>query len=149
MGSGDSSSDESGSDTGPDSSSATTPTCVISPVFGSSNEGKMENTMIGGGGAEGPVAAALNPHEHRNDRWLDIDHFPDGELEAITIAIGLGSEKAKGLKIMEPGTSARRRDTLKTRRGLVVPRTVRLKMDLRRWITRLMGLRMNLGRRWG
>ncbi|KAL9123901.1 MAG: hypothetical protein Q9217_006714, partial [Psora testacea] len=82
VGSGDSSSDESGSDTGLESSSATTPTYVISPVFGSSNEGKMENTMIGGGGAEGPVAAVLNPHEYRDDRWLDIDHFPDGELEA-------------------------------------------------------------------
>lgn len=42
----------------------------------------MENTMIGDGGAEGPAAAALNPHEHRGNRWLDFDHFPNGELEA-------------------------------------------------------------------
>ena len=75
-----SSSDDSGSDTGPVASSATTPTCAISPGSSSPNEGKMENIMIGGGSAGGPVAATLNLYEHRSSGWLDIDQFSDSDL---------------------------------------------------------------------
>ena len=75
-----SSSDDSGRNIGHGTSSATTPTCAVSPGVSSSNEGKMKNTVIGGESAGGPVVAALNHQEHRDSSWLYIDHFPDSNL---------------------------------------------------------------------
>ena len=76
-----SSSDDSGSNTGHETSSATTPTCAISPSGSSSNETKIKNTVISGEGAEGPVTTALNLQEHQDSSWLNIDHFADSHLE--------------------------------------------------------------------
>ena len=71
--------DDSSSDTGP-ALSATTPMSTVSPGSSNPNEGKIKNTTIGGGSAEGPVTSPLNLHEYR-DSWLDIDHFPESYLE--------------------------------------------------------------------
>lgn len=38
------------------------------------------NTVIGGEGAGGPVATALNLQEPQDSSWLYIDHFPDSHL---------------------------------------------------------------------
>ena len=75
-----SSSDDSGSNTGYDASSATTPTCAVSPSVSSTNEDKMKQTVIGGEGTGGPIASALNLQEHQDSGWLNIDHFPDSGL---------------------------------------------------------------------
>ncbi|KAI4192980.1 MAG: hypothetical protein LQ350_008517 [Teloschistes chrysophthalmus] len=80
--SGHDSSDDSGSESGHEVSSATTSTCAMSPGVSSSNEGQMKNTETGGKEAGGRVAAALNPQEHRDSSWLDIDHFFNSGLEA-------------------------------------------------------------------
>ncbi|KAI4260742.1 MAG: hypothetical protein LQ352_000134 [Teloschistes flavicans] len=75
-------SDDSGSDSGHEASSATTSTCAISPGISSSNEGQMKNTVSGDKEAGGLVAAALNPQEQRDSSWLDIEHFFTSDLEA-------------------------------------------------------------------
>lgn len=75
-----SSSDDSGSNIGHETSSATTPTCAISPGISSSDEDKIKNTVTGGGGAEGPVTVALNLQEHQDSSWLVVDQFPDSDL---------------------------------------------------------------------
>ena len=75
-----SSSDDSGSKTGHETSSATKPTCAVSLGVSSSNECKTKNTVIGGEDEGGLVAAALNLRDHQ-DGWLDIDHLPDSVLE--------------------------------------------------------------------
>ncbi|KAL8635020.1 MAG: hypothetical protein Q9228_007450, partial [Teloschistes exilis] len=62
--SGHNSSDDSGSESGHEASSATTSTCAMSPGVSSSNEGQMKNTETGGKKAEGLVSAALDPQEH-------------------------------------------------------------------------------------
>ncbi|KAK3176686.1 hypothetical protein OEA41_008011 [Lepraria neglecta] len=74
-----SSSDSFDSDTEHEALFATTPTCAVLPDFGSSNEGKMKNTMIGDGGTGGSIAATLNFQEHRESLWLGIDRFPNGD----------------------------------------------------------------------
>lgn len=71
-----SSSDDSGSDTGHDASSATTPTCAVSPGVSSTNDGKIKHSVIGGEGTGGPIASALNFQEHQDSSWLNIDDFP-------------------------------------------------------------------------
>ena len=75
-----SSSDDSGSNIGHETSSATTPACAVSPGVSSSDADKIKNTVTGGGGAEAPVAVALNLHEHRDSSWLDVGQFPDSDL---------------------------------------------------------------------
>ncbi|KAL9628380.1 MAG: hypothetical protein Q9164_007299, partial [Protoblastenia rupestris] len=80
--SGHDSSDDSGSESRHEASSATTSTCAISPGVSRSNEGQMKNTETGGKEAGGLVAAALNPQEQQNSSWLDIDHFFNSDLEA-------------------------------------------------------------------
>ncbi|KAL8959486.1 MAG: hypothetical protein Q9193_003661, partial [Seirophora villosa] len=75
-----SSSDDSGSDTGHDASSATTPTCAVSPGVSSINEGRMKHTVVGGEGTGGPIASVLNLQEHQDSSWLNIDHFPNSGL---------------------------------------------------------------------
>ncbi|KAL8634511.1 MAG: hypothetical protein Q9228_007895 [Teloschistes exilis] len=42
----------------------------------------MKNTETGGKEAGGRVAATLNPQEHRDSSWLDIDYFSNSGLEA-------------------------------------------------------------------
>ena len=76
----DSSSDDSGSNTGHDALSATTPTCAVSPSVSGTNEGKMEHTVIGGEGTGGPIASALNLQVHQDSSWLNIDYFPGSGL---------------------------------------------------------------------
>ncbi|KAL8799826.1 MAG: hypothetical protein Q9200_007435 [Gallowayella weberi] len=76
------SSDDTGSDSGHEASSATTSTCVISPGVSISNEGPVKNTVTGGKEAGGLVAAALNPQEQQDSSWLDIDHFFNSDLDA-------------------------------------------------------------------
>ncbi|KAI4135949.1 MAG: hypothetical protein LQ347_000235 [Umbilicaria vellea] len=71
--------DDSDGDTGHETSPANIPTCATSPGTSSSNEGKI-NTVIGGEGAGGPVAAALILQEHQDISWLNIDHFLDSHL---------------------------------------------------------------------
>ncbi|KAL9128124.1 MAG: hypothetical protein Q9217_003145 [Psora testacea] len=76
-----SSSDGSGSDTEYEASSVTTSTFSVSPGFGSSNEGKIKNVMMGAGG---PVTAALNLHEHRDSHGPGdgdrVEHGVEGVL---------------------------------------------------------------------
>ena len=81
MDSGDDSLDDSGSNTGPETSSATTPTCAVSPDVSSLDESKMKNTITDGKDAEGPVIIALNLQNHQNSSWLDIDLLPDNHPE--------------------------------------------------------------------
>ena len=82
MDSGHSSSDDSGSDSGHEASSATTSTCAISPGISSSNKGQTENTETGGKEAGGLVATAVYPQEQPDSSWLDIDHFFNSDQEA-------------------------------------------------------------------
>lgn len=72
-----SSSDDSGSHTGHEALSATTPPCDTSPGPRNSNKGKIKNTVIGGEDAGGPFTAVMNLQEHQDSSWLDIDYFPD------------------------------------------------------------------------
>ena len=69
-----SSSDDSGSNTRPKTSSAGTPTCGTSPGISSSDEGKKKNTMTGGGGAERSITIPLNLEKQRDSNWLDVEH---------------------------------------------------------------------------
>ncbi|KAL9580022.1 MAG: hypothetical protein Q9212_004739 [Teloschistes hypoglaucus] len=80
--SGHDSSDDSGSDSEHEASSATISTCGMSPGVSSSNEGQMKNTETGGKEAEGLFTTALNSQEQRDNSWLDIDHFFNSDLEA-------------------------------------------------------------------
>ncbi|KAG8529796.1 uncharacterized protein KY384_005277 [Bacidia gigantensis] len=75
-----SSSDDSGSNIGHETSSATTPTCAVSPSVSSLDKDKIKKTVTGGRGAEGPVTVALNLQEHQDSSWLDVDQFPDTDL---------------------------------------------------------------------
>ena len=75
-----SSSDDSGSNIGHETSSATTPTCAVSPSVSSLDEDKVKNTVIGGEDARGPITTALNLQEHQDSSWLDVDQFPDSDL---------------------------------------------------------------------
>jgi len=68
------SSDDSGSDTRHEASSATTSTCAVLPGVSSSNEGKKKNTVIDRGDAGEP---APNSQEHQDSSWLNIDQFSD------------------------------------------------------------------------
>lgn len=76
-----SSSDDFGSDTRHEASSATTSTCAISPGVSSSNKGMIKSTITNSKDTGGFVAAALNAHEQRDSSWLDIDHFLNSDLE--------------------------------------------------------------------
>ena len=53
-------SDDSGSSIGYETSSATTSTSAISSGVSSSDKDKIRNTVIGRGGAEGPVTVVSN-----------------------------------------------------------------------------------------
>ena len=77
----DSSSDDFGSNTRYETSSATTPTYAVSPGVSSSDEGKIKNIIIGSGGAEGSITAPLILEEQRDSNCLDVDRFPDNHVE--------------------------------------------------------------------
>ena len=99
----DSSSDDSGSYTRHETSSATTPTCAVSPGVSSSDEGKIKNTIIGGGGAEGSITAPLNLKEQRDSSWLDVDHFRDSHME---VEDGAAEDEYRKRKIIEDNTGS-------------------------------------------
>ena len=102
MDSGDDSSslDSSGRDTECEASSATILTCAVLPGFGSSNEGKMKNIMIGDGGTGGPATATSSFYEHRDSPWLDIDRFPD-EVKGSDHNSGRAEDKCQKMVCIE------------------------------------------------
>ncbi|KAL8702672.1 MAG: hypothetical protein Q9201_004158 [Fulgogasparrea decipioides] len=74
-----SSSDGSGSNTGHEAPSTTISTCAVSS--GLFSDGKMENTIVSGGGSGRIDVVASDLQEHQDSSWLDIDYFSKNHLE--------------------------------------------------------------------